>query len=91
MNTKKRFIDAVETVNAIVIALLMLTALKIVLNGIGANYTMIFGGVQMTDDAIKDIIRALSIAVPFTIGSWAFYFIIRIWCKAQRKIEEERS
>lgn len=91
MNTKSRFIDAVEMINSIVIALLMLAAFKVVLNGIGENSTMIFGGVQMTDAAIKDIVKALSIAVPMSIGSWSFYFIVRIWCRTQRKIEEERS
>ena len=90
MNTKSKFVDVVEMVNTIGIALMMLTALKIVLNGIGQNYPMIFGTVQMTDAAIKDIIRSLEIAVPMAIGSWTVYFLVHIWCKTQRKIEEER-
>lgn len=91
MNTRTKFVNVVELVNSIVVALLMLTALKIVLNGIGQNYPMIFGTVQMTDAAIKDIIRSLEIAVPMAIGSWSLYFVVRIWCRTQRKLEEERS
>lgn len=90
MNTKMKFVETVELINSIAIALLMLAALKIVLNGIGENYTMIIGAVQMTDAAIEKIVRSLGIAVPMAIGSWAVYFLVRIWCRTQRKIEEER-
>ena len=91
MNTNSKFIDLVEMASSIVISLLMLTALKVVLNGIGNNYTMIFGAVPITDAAIKDILKSLSVAVPMTITSWAGYFLVRIWCKTKRKLEEERS
>lgn len=90
MNTRSKFVELVEMVNSITIALMMLTALKIVLNGIGQNYTMIFSGV-LTDAAIEEIVKALSISVPMAIGSWTVYFLVHIWCKAKRKIEEERS
>lgn len=90
MNTRSKFVELVEMVNAIAIALMMLTALKILLNGIGQNYTMIFSGV-LTDSAIEDIVRALGISVPMAIGSWTVYFLVHIWCRTQRKLEEERS
>lgn len=90
MNTKTRFVELVEMLNSIAIAFVMLGALKIVLDGIGANYQMIFGSGDITDAAIKDVVKHLSIAVPMTIGSWAVHFVIRIWCKTQRRLEEER-
>ena len=91
MNTKTKFVELVEMLNSIAIAFLMLAALKVVLNGIGENYTMIFGAAQMTYVAIEDIVRSLGIAVPMAIGGWAGYFLVRIWCRTQRKLEEERE
>ena len=91
MNTKTKFIEAVEMLNSIIVTFVMLGALRIVIGGIGENYPMIFGSVPMTDAAIDQILRSLEIAVPMMICGWAFYTVIRIWCKAQEKLEEERS
>lgn len=90
MNTKTRFIEAVEMLNCIIVTIVMLGAFRIVLGGVGENYQMIFGSVPMTDAAIDQILRSLEIAVPMVICGWAFYAVVMIWCRAQEKLEEER-
>lgn len=90
MNTKTRFIETVEMLNSVIVTFVMLGAFRIILGGIGENYQMIFGSVPMTDAAIDRILRSLEIAVPMVICGWAFYAVIRIWCRTQEKLEEER-
>lgn len=87
----KKFIDAIETISCVALAMLELLAFKIVLEAVWPNYQMIFGKVQLTDEFIKDVAKSYILAGPTMLAGWAQWLLTKRWCRTKRTEMEERS